>query len=238
MSERALLVIQMQNARDDRVSRWLKRAGYELDYRLVANGDSLPDPAEDYAIAVVYGGPQSANDSDSKPYIADQLEFIRGWSDRGKPLLGLCLGAQLLAKAYGGEVTHHPEGLNEIGYAPIEPTEPGRELFSEPMHVYHWHTEGFEVPAEGELLARGQVFPNQAFRIGAHAYGLQFHPETTVPIFSSWMTEAGHMLSLPGAQPREAQFRDALKHDDRLADWLDGFLAGFLGRSADKSENG
>jgi GMP synthase (glutamine-hydrolysing) len=98
------------------------------------------------------------------------------------------------------------------------------------MQVYHWHTEGFEVPAGGELLAQGEVFPNQAFRLGEHAYGLQFHPETTVPIFSTWMAEAGHMLSWPGAQPREEQFATALEHDPVLADWLDRFLQRFTGR--------
>lgn len=229
MSRKALLVIQMDNARDDRVSRWLQRAGYDLDYRFAAKGDALPDPgAAEHDLCVVYGGPQSANDGADRPYIKDELAFIRDWSDRERPLLGLCLGAQLLAKSYGAAVSKHPDGLNEIGYARVEPTETGRALMPEPMHVYHWHTEGFEVPEGGELLAQGDVFPNQAFRLGTHAYGLQFHPETTVPIFSTWMAEAGHMLSWPGAQSREEQFRDALEHDDRLAEWLDGFLSRWL----------
>ena len=231
MSERVLLVVQMPSLRDDRVSRWLANQGYELDVRRVAEGEPLPAASEDYAAVVVYGGPQSANDGPERPYIADQLSFIRDWTVQEKPLLGLCLGAQLLAKAHGARVAPHPEGVSEIGYYPVEPTEAGQDFMAEPMQVYHWHGEGFEVPDNGELLVAGETFPNQAFRIGRHAYGVQFHPETTVPIFSAWMTEAGHMLDLPGAQPREAQFRAALQNDDRLAEWLEGFLPRWLRES-------
>lgn len=228
MSDTVLLVIQMKSARDDRVARWLAGRGYRLDRRYVAEGDALPDPGEDYAAAVVYGGPQSANDAAQKPYIQDQIDFIRAWSDRERPLLGLCLGAQLLSRAYGGEVAPHPQGLSEVGYFPIAPTEAGRDVIPEPMHVYHWHNEGFEVPAEAELLAEGRTFSNQAFRIGGHAYGLQFHPEATVPIMRTWMEESAHMLGAPGAQPREEQLRAALHYDAPLAEWLNGFLERWL----------
>jgi GMP synthase (glutamine-hydrolysing) len=228
MRDHVLLIVQMPEARDDRVSRWFARQGYKLDRRHVAEGEPLPAPDADYAAAVVYGGPQSANDGPEKPYIDDQLGFIRDWTTRGKPFLGLCLGAQLLAKAHGGRVGPHEDGLCEIGYYPVTPTDAGRNFMPEPMHVYHWHGEGFEVPEGGECLVTGETFPNQAFRWGRHAYGLQFHPETTVPIFSTWMEEAPHMLDWPNAQPRADQFRAALEHDDRLAEWLEGFLPRWL----------
>ncbi len=229
MSERVLLVIQMKEARRDRVSTWLAAKGYTLEYCFAAEGDPLPSAREDYAAVVVYGGPQSVNDVAEKPYLQDEISFIRDWTERGKPFLGLCLGAQLLARAYDAEVRPHPEGLSELGYFPLRPTEAGRAVIPEPMQVYHWHTEGFEVPGEGELLAEGETFPNQAFRVGEHAYGLQFHPETTVPIFSSWIAEAGHMLEAPGAQPREEHFRQALQNDPRLAEWLETFMPLWLG---------
>jgi GMP synthase (glutamine-hydrolysing) len=228
MSDTVLMILQMSQARDDRVAHWFRQQGYALDRRFVATGDPLPSTDADYAALVVYGGPQSANDGPEKPYIADELAFIRDWTRREKPMLGLCLGAQLLARAHDATVARHAEGLHEIGYYPVAPTAAGREIMPEPMHVYHWHNEGFEVPANGELLVTGESFPNQAFRIGRHAYGLQFHPETTVPIFTTWMAEAGHMLAMPGARPREAHFRDALAHDDRLAAWLEGFLPAWL----------
>ena len=130
----------------------------------------------------------------------------------------------------GGAVGPHPDGLNEIGYADIAPTQAGRQLIPGPMRVFHWHTEGVETPPGGERLAEGEVFPNQAFRLGEHAYGLQFHPETTVEIFSTWIQEAGHMLDWPGAQPKEAIFADAKRHDPPLAQWLDGFMQRWIGR--------
>jgi len=228
MSERVLQIAHIRTGSDDRVTRWLIDRGFEPDLRAPAYGDPLPRSTADHAALVVYGGPQSANDGADKPYIADELSFIRDWIDRGRPVLGLCLGAQLLAKARGAAVGPHPDGWAEAGYYPITPTEVGRDTIAEPMHVYHFHGEGFAVPAEGELLATGATYPNQAFRIGRHAYGFQFHPEATVPIFTEWMNEVPAMLERPGAQPREQHLRGALAHDDRLADWLMGFLPRWL----------
>ncbi len=97
------------------------------------------------------------------------------------------------------------------------------------MHVYQWHNEGFDLPRGAERLAVGPTFPNQAMRLGPRVYGLQFHAETTVDIFTRWMAEASHMLEEPGAHPRERQLADARRHDETLARWLDGFMSGWLG---------
>jgi len=230
MTRRVLQIFQMQQARGDRVTRWLESAGYALDQRFPFRGDPLPDPGEDYAAAVVYGGPQSANDT--TPQIRDELAFIRGWSERDKPLLGLCLGAQLLAAAHGARVGRHPDGLIEAGYTPVHPGEAGDGLLPQPQPFYQWHTEGFELPAGAERIATGERFPNQGFRLSPRIYGLQFHPETTVTIFSAWIAEAGHMLELPGAQPRERHFQEALHHEAAAAAWLDGFMHVWLGHGA------
>lgn len=224
MRSKALLLRHMPTKRDDRVSRRLAELGFELDWRCPAQGDPLPVPGEEHRLAVVYGGVQSANDAERCAYIRAEIDWIARWVAGERPFLGLCLGAQLLARALGARVAHHPEGLHEIGYVQVRPTPAGAALMGEPLHVYQWHREGFELPPGAELLATGERFPNQAFRADGCAYGLQFHPEVTVEIMGDWMAEAGEMLVEPGAHPRERQLADAGRFDSAMGAWLAGFL--------------
>ncbi len=227
MSRKVLLLNHMEGERIDRAHPMLVRRGFEIEWCAPALGDVLPDPLSDaFDAVVVYGGAQSANDDG---YIQDEVEWIRTWVEADKPFMGFCLGAQLLSLAFGGEVRPHPTGLYEIGFFPIETVAPG---FKGPHSlVYHWHKEGFTVPRTGELLARGDTFPNQAFRIGRKAYGLQFHPEVTQNQMQTWMDSAGHMLAHPGAQDRERQLADARHHIAPLGDWLEAFLDRWLSDS-------
>jgi len=219
------MILQMPgDNKRDRVTRYLTEQGYELDWRCPADGDVLPQLQEQYALAVVYGGVQSANDDTNLPYIGEQIDWIARWVDSGRPYLGLCLGAQLLARALGANVDPHPEGLHEIGFSRITPTGEAGEFLTEPLHVYHWHGEGFEVPDAAELLAVGETFPNQAFRYGDSAYGLQFHAETTPEIFESWIDGSNDALSRPGAHPRERQLADASRFDEKMGSWFVQFL--------------
>jgi GMP synthase (glutamine-hydrolysing) len=149
--------------------------------------------------------------------------------ENGGRYLGICLGSQLLARALGGRVSRHEEGLHEIGYVEIAPTPASNGFLPGPLHVYHWHNEGFEVPATAQLLATGPVFPNQAFRYGEKAYGIQFHPEMGPEVTARWMREAAHMLEEPGAQPAERQMADAKRYDPGMEAWLRGFLNSWLG---------
>jgi GMP synthase (glutamine-hydrolysing) len=97
------------------------------------------------------------------------------------------------------------------------------------MHVYHWHKEGFELPDGAELLAVGPTFPNQAYRYGDKAYGIQFHPEVTGQVMARWCAEAAHMLEAPGAQDAERQVAAAKRFDAPMERWLDGFFDLWLG---------
>jgi GMP synthase (glutamine-hydrolysing) len=221
---KALLVRHTANERDDRVARSLTARGFALDQRFVAKGDPLPELAEEHAVCVVYGGPQMASQAEDIDYLAEELRWIDRWVGAGRPFLGICLGAQMLARSQGARVGTHREGLHEIGYVQVHPTPRGREVLPEPLHVYHWHSEGFEVPPGAELLASGRVFENQAFRLDGRTYGLQFHPEVTREMMLEWMDEAGHMLSWPGAQAREAQLSGNARHHEPLGAWLERFL--------------
>jgi GMP synthase (glutamine-hydrolysing) len=229
MSGRILLLNHMPGERQDRAHKMLQDRGFETVWCSPALGDPLPDPAGDeYQAVVVYGGSQSANDEGpEKAYIPEEIDWIRRWVAAEKPYLGFCLGAQLLARSQGAAVGPHPHGLMEIGFVQVENSS-GEQFLPEGLQVYHWHKEGFSLPERGELLLRGRTFPQQAFRLSPKIYGLQFHPEVTVEQMGLWMSEAGHMLSAPGAHGPARQLRDAARHNAPLGQWLEDFLDRWL----------
>jgi GMP synthase (glutamine-hydrolysing) len=226
--EKVLLIQHMDDGRDDRVACHLSDRGFELQWCNPSQGDALPMATEAFAAVVVYGGTQSANDAAHQAYMGAELDWIQRWVADDRPYLGLCLGAQLLARALGAQVRPHPDGLHEIGFVPVQPTQIGRCIFPRPLHVYQWHHEGFAVPDGGELLASGEVFSNQAFRVGRRAFGLQFHPEATPQRRNEWLDASGHMLTEPGAHGRERQAADAKRFDPPMADWLLNLIDGHL----------
>ncbi len=227
MSKRVLLIDHPVGHRDDRASARLAERGWRVQWCGPGKGEALPEP-DGFDAAVVYGGAESANDDTTLPHIKAELDWIGAWLKTGKPFLGLCLGGQLVARVLGAEVRLHREGLHEIGYTPIAPSDEAAGFVDGLSHVYHWHKEGFDLPAGAELLARGPVFPNQAFRYGDNVYALQFHPEVSVPVMRRWMTEAAHMLESPGAHPPERQLADAAQFDAPLEAWLNDFLDHWL----------
>lgn len=229
MSQPAILVIVHQESSDPgRIGEKLRGLGYHLDIRRPCLGQDLPASMDGHAGCIVFGGPMSAND-DHLDFIRREIDFIPKAVASGKPYLGVCLGAQLLARAGGAKVAPHPDGWHEIGYYTVKPTARGRAYIPGPLPIFQWHGEGFELPRGAVRLASTGWFPNQAMRIGKTAFGLQFHPEVTPAMMERWARGAGHRLVLPGAQARDQLRANCARYDAGISLWLDAFLARWLG---------
>jgi len=219
-----LVVVHQETSNPGLVGEKLRSRGYHLDMRCPAVGDELPKTMTHHGAAIVFGGPMSANDDNTLPFIRQELDWIAIALASGKPYLGICLGAQLLARALGASVTPHLQGQREIGYYDLRPTGAGHAYIAEPMAVYHWHSEGFTLPDGAVKLAEGGTFPNQAFAYNETAVGLQFHPEITTQLIDEWTTRGVDQLALPGAQPRDVHFHKHSRYADKVEAWLDTFL--------------
>lgn len=222
-----LVVVHQETSTPGKVGHMLRRQGHRLDIRRPRFGDALPDTLDRHAGAIIFGGPMSANDDEA--YIRRETDWIGVALGEDKPFLGICLGAQMLARHLGATVSRHPQGMVERGYYPIRPTAAGAELADWPSHVYQWHSEGFSLPSGAELIASSDLFANQSFRYGRSAYGVQFHPEMTRAMLHGWLARSGHKLVAPGAQPREAHLAGYVQHRGAVAGWLHQFLGGWLG---------
>jgi GMP synthase (glutamine-hydrolysing) len=152
----------------------------------------LGDPLElnGHNGVIIMGGPMSA--TDPLPGLADELKLIDRALQAEMPLLGVCLGSQLIAKALGARV--YRNGRHEIGWGPVHFTaaaqfDPLFSGFASPTTLFHWHGETFDLPAGAEWLASSEVCRHQAYRFGRRVYGLQFHPEVTAEMIVDWCAQ-------------------------------------------------
>jgi GMP synthase (glutamine-hydrolysing) len=221
-----LIVLHQESSTPGRVGNVLRALGHPLDIRRPRFGDALPETLDRHAGAVIFGGPMSANDGDA--YVRYEIDWIEVALREQRPFLGICLGAQMLAKQLGAKVAPHADALTQIGYYPIRPTAAGLALCPDwPAQVYHWHREGFELPRGADVLAEGDDFPMQAFQWD-NAFALQFHPDVTYRMMCCWTTHGN--TEQPGAQPRAKHFEGRAIYDTVERAWLKSFLDGWLAR--------
>jgi GMP synthase (glutamine-hydrolysing) len=229
-SQKMLLIVHDRDEMDDRASAWARRHGYALDWLCPADGDRLPELDDSVEGIIVYGGAQDVDQQDSLPYLKNEMRFLDRALKRETPVLGLCLGGQLLAHTLGEPVSGHPEGQAEYGYYDLLPTTEGLKLFGAPMKVLqsHWHG-WYRTPAGAVKLGGTADFPEQAFRYGANAYGFQFHPETSRKGLTRWISRrSAHRQTMKGAHPADRQLADNLVHDTALGAWFNNFLDGWM----------
>lgn len=164
------------------VGETLESLGAELVVTFPHRGEALPPATAGLDGLVILGGPQHAGDDVAWPAFAEILPLIRRFHEEGKPVMGICLGAQLIARAFGGTVW--PFGGLEIGYLPVEITEAGRRDpllagLAPGQRIMQLHEDSFDLPEGAELLMTNATCANQALRVGATTYGFQFHLEVT-----------------------------------------------------------
>lgn len=160
------------------IATWLEAREAEVGYTRFFADDPLP-PLEAIDLIIVMGGPMSANDEDRLPWLRPEKQFVHDAIARDISVLGVCLGAQIIASAMGARVYGNP--VKEIGWLPVQAIPSPGETFHLPQEflAFHWHGDTFDLPQDAVHLARSSSCENQAFQLKRNVIGLQFHLETT-----------------------------------------------------------
>ncbi len=195
-------VLVIQNTRIEEIGylgELLNNDGFVI-HSVNAKHEKLPE--KNYSLVVILGAPESANDD--LPYLQAEQKLIKKTVDDNIPVLGICLGSQLIAKTFGGKVYHGPK--KEIGFYHDLRIDNNSKLFSgftNPFTVFHWHGDTFDLPEKAIRLVHSENYPNQAFQI-ASAVGLQFHLEVNAEMVNLWLDETQEKLhQIPYIDPQK-----------------------------------
>ncbi len=207
-------------------------AGVPLETRRTFAGEAVPKDPQRFSAIVVMGGPMGVYEAARHPHLRDEIVLAEVALRRGVPILGVCLGSQILAAAAGARV--FPGGRKEIGWHPIRTHPAARDdavlrALPDGAVVFHWHGDTFDLPATATLLASSDAYPHQAFRIGAAAYGLQFHPEVTPGMVDRFVAEgAPEVAEVCGASGAARLRAEARRFAPPLAPVVRRAARGFL----------
>ena len=177
----------------------LRERGFRIRYANFGRHPHARPEIARYNGLVVLGGPMNVDDLERYPHLAIEVELIRQAIEQGIPVLGICLGAQLIAKALGARV--HANGGKEIGWYDVSLTSAAKDDplfrdFGEVEKIFQWHGDVFELPAGAVHLATSQRCSHQAFRYGTNVYGLQFHLEVDERLIERWLSVPAHCVEL------------------------------------------
>lgn len=211
------------------IAPWLERHGARITGTRWYEPDAIIPPVEQVDLLIIMGGPMSVTEEDEYPWLVQEKTFVREMIAQGKPVLGICLGAQVIASAAGGAV--YPNGEREVGWFPVAAVASGNaDAFAFPAEFlpFHWHGETFDLPAGAVHLARSVACENQAFQLGERVIGLQFHPEVTPAVVAEfidhnrdYLIDAPYVATEPTmlSAPPE-YYRDMEELLERIMGWL------------------
>ena len=212
----------------------LKRAGFRIRYVNFARHPDARPTLDGYDGLIVLGGPMSVNDSNRLPHLVTELKLIEEALRRELPILGICLGAQLIAKTLGASV--YPTREKEIGWYDVSPTteaarDPLLTTLQKTEKIFQWHGETFDMPNSTRHLAFSSLCANQAFRYGTKVYGFQFHMEVDAPMIHRWLKvpeNQKEISALRGDHHIEEIYGETPRHMPRLGEISERVFNGFI----------
>jgi GMP synthase (glutamine-hydrolysing) len=227
--KRVVFIRHNEEPEDDRVFSFFQARGFVPDVRRPFRGEVLGEVDGGVVATVIFGGPFNVFEEDRFQFLHAENRWIEQCLKRQVPLLGICQGAQSMARVLGAKVGPQDSGVHEFGYYELEATPEGQGLFPERLVVCQAHWHGFEIPAGATRLAKSQRFENQAFSYGPRALGLQFHAEVRPDGFRRWQQAEWAPHGKPGAQSLEEQNKLMAQHDTMQAVWFQSLLERFFG---------
>jgi len=186
------MVLIAQHAKEEpagTLGQFLEQSKREVKIINLYKKDRFPDGLSDVEAVIAMGGPMNVYEEDRFPFLKAEDSFLKKVMNENIPILGICLGAQLLAKAAGAKVKRAPRA--EMGWARVRLTKEGEkdqlcQGLDETLEVFQWHEDSFEIPKGAVRLAENDLCPNQAFRYRNNCYGLQFHVEIDAVLITEW----------------------------------------------------
>lgn len=217
-----LLVKHEENTPLQNTLDWLSQGNHRHTFVNLHLGEKLPGPEklEKFDAVILHGGEMNVDQEEKFPWLRDEKAFILNALQHNKKILGICLGAQLIADALGARVSKHPHW--EVGWFPVDVM-----LSPEPLQVFQWHGYSFDLPPGAKLIASGTHWKNQGYMIGQNVAAFQFHPEST----DQWITEAALDKKPEGVSPlvqNQSEILQLLPAREAMTRWYFRFLDYFF----------